>query len=293
MRKLEFFGTELPGAPQEIAGRLIVIEGPDNSGRSTQIQLLKDWLEAEGHAVTDIGLKRSTLVSKELDMAMEGNVLAAITLTLFYATDFLDQVENKIIPALRAGYIVLADRYIYTMVARSLCRGIDEDWISGVFSLVPKPDAVFYLRVDSTTLLERRFELTPTLDYWESGMDIGLAGEMYESFHRYQAMMQQEFQRLATRNDFQIIEGTRRIQTIHRQIRDKVKSIIDVKPAPKRAGPKPGAVGAVKKSRPATRKSAPATKKATTTKSGGGRASTPSSSRKSANRPARAKSPRR
>lgn len=229
MRTLEFYGTKLPGAPTEISGQLIVIEGPDNSGRSTQIELLREWLEREGHAVTDIGLKRSNLVAKELEKAMEGNVLGPTTLTLFYATDFLDQVENTILPALKAGYIVLADRYIYTLMARAIVRGMDAKWVQGIYSLVPKPDAVFYLRVDPTTLLERRFENIPSLDYWESGMDIGLSSDMYVSFYRYQGLLLQEFQRMAEVHSFQIIDGTKSIKTIHRQIRDRVKHVVVVK----------------------------------------------------------------
>lgn len=244
MRKLEFFGSKLPNAPEKVSGRLIVIEGPDNSGRSTQIQLLRDALEREGHAVKDIGLKRSTLVSKELEAAMEGNVLGAVTLTLFYATDFLDQVENEIIPALRAGFTVVADRYIYTLIARATVRGLDSRWITGVYGLVPKPDAVFYFKVDPTTLLERRFQVTPSLDYWESGMDIGLSSDMFTSYYRYQTLMQQEFQRLATLHDFQIIDGTKSIAATHRVVRDKVRQILEQDTAPKRALKKPPATRA-------------------------------------------------
>jgi dTMP kinase len=253
MRKLEFFGAQLPSAPQTISGRLIVIEGPDNSGRSTQIQMLRESLEREGHAVTDIGLKRSTLVSKELDEAMEGNVLGAVTLALFYATDFLDQVENEIIPALRAGFIVLADRYIYTLIARATVRGIDRNWVSGVYSLVPKPDAVFYLKVDPRTLLQRRFLETPYLDYWESGMDIGLSSDMYTSFYQYQNLMQQEFQRLSTQHEFQVIDGTKRIDEIHRLIRQKVRPIVTAV----ESKPRKRAVRALKATNPPVRKRAP------------------------------------
>ncbi len=226
MNELEFYGQRLPSAPEQVAGRLVVIEGPDNSGRSTQIQLLRDWLEGEGHAVIDVGLKRSNLVSKELDDAMEGNVLGKATLALFYATDFLDQLENKIIPALKAGYIVVADRYIYTLIARATVRGMDQDWITGVYSIVPRPDVVFYLRVDPTTLVERRFQIAPYLDYWESGMDIGLAGDMYTSFYAYQNRMRQEFQRLARKHDFHVIDGARSIEAIQSQMRELILPIL-------------------------------------------------------------------
>jgi dTMP kinase len=254
MRNLEFFGTTLPNAPKEISGRLIVIEGPDNSGRSTQIDMLRNWLEREGHAVVDVGLKRSTLVSEELDQAMQGNVLGAVTFTLFYATDFLDQVENKILPALRAGFIVLCDRYIYTLIARATVRGLDSHWISGVYNVVPKPDAVFYLRVDPTSLLERRFQQTPTLDYWESGMDIGLSSDMYVSFYRYQTLMQQEFQRLAGLHAFQVLDGTKSLRSVHKQIRDRLAPMLEGQLRPRRRllptlKRKPAAKAAPKKKR--------------------------------------------
>jgi dTMP kinase len=229
VRPLRFFGTRLPNAPEEVSGRLIAIEGPDNSGRSTHAGLLKDWLEEQGHAVVDIGLKRSTLVSSELDEAMEGNILGKTTITLFYATDFLDQVENKIIPALKAGFIVLADRYIYTLIARAKVRGMDPQWISGVYGVVPIPDLVFYLKVDPTTLLERRFANVPQLDYWESGMDIGLSSDMYTSFYTYQAQMQQEFMDMADEHDFHILDGTRAINPIQAVIRQRVRSTLNGK----------------------------------------------------------------
>src|SRR5688572_31437762 len=116
-----FYGHGLPGVDLEkLGGKLIAVEGADGSGRSTQIAKLVDWLEASGHATVQVGLKRSTLVSEELEKAQQGNILSHTTLSLFYATDFADQMENIIMPALRAGFMVLADRYIYTLMARDL-----------------------------------------------------------------------------------------------------------------------------------------------------------------------------
>ena len=121
-----FYGHGIPGVQlDDITGRLIVVEGADGSGRSTQIARLVDWLETNGHPTVQVGLKRSTLVSSELEQAQEGNILSRTTLGLFYATDFADQLENIIIPALKAGFIVLADRYIYTLMARDMVRGMD------------------------------------------------------------------------------------------------------------------------------------------------------------------------
>ena len=129
-----FIGHSLPGVkPGELTGRLIVIEGADGSGRSTQIRRLVDWLEASGHATTQVGLKRSNLASEELESAKNGNILNRTTLSLFYATDFADQLENIIIPSLRAGFIVLADRYIYTLMARDMVRGLDKDWVKSLY----------------------------------------------------------------------------------------------------------------------------------------------------------------
>ena len=124
-----------------------MVEGADGSGRSTQIAMLVEWLEGSGHATVQVGLKRSTLVSEELEQAQEGNILSRTTLSLFYATDFADQLENIILPALKAGFIVLADRYIYTLMARDMVRGMDEAWLKNLYGIALEPDAVFYLNV--------------------------------------------------------------------------------------------------------------------------------------------------
>ncbi len=138
--KRSFYGDGIPGADLEkIAGKLIVIEGADGSGRSTQINQLVEWLEGCGHATIQVGLKRSTLVSEELELAQQGNTLSRTTLSLFYATDFADQLENVILPSLRAGMMVLADRYIYTLMARDLVRGMDEEWLKNLYGLALVP----------------------------------------------------------------------------------------------------------------------------------------------------------
>src|SRR5512139_4260759 len=128
-----FYGHGIPKVHvEQLAGKLIVVEGADGSGRSTQIAMLVEWLEGCGHATVQVGLKRSTLVSEELEKAQEGNILSRTTLSLFYATDFADQLENAILPALKAGFVVLADRYIYTLMARDMVRGMDEAWLKNL-----------------------------------------------------------------------------------------------------------------------------------------------------------------
>src|SRR5213083_3439977 len=166
-----YYGHGIPGVELgQLAGKLIVVEGADGSGRSTQIARLVEWLEGGGHATVQVGLKRSTLVSEELEQAQEGNILSRTTLSLFYATDFADQLENIILPALKAGFMVLADRYIYTLMVRDLVRGMDEAWLKNVYGTALVPDAVFYLTVSPEQLVLRKFEKSNAIDYWESGM---------------------------------------------------------------------------------------------------------------------------
>src|SRR5437016_837603 len=150
------YGVTLPGMNlTDLTGRLIVIEGTDGVGRTTQINLLKPWLEQQGRAVLDTGITRSELAGKGIKQAKEGHTLGKITLSLFYATDFTDRLEHQIIPALRAGFVVLTDRYIYSLMARALVRGIDQTWIRNVYNFALKPDAVFYLRIGVDDLIPR------------------------------------------------------------------------------------------------------------------------------------------
>lgn len=222
-----FYGHGLPGVDVEkLAGRLIVVEGADGSGRSTQIRLLVEWLEGNGHSTVQVGLKRSSLVSEELDKAQEGNILSRTTLSLFYATDFADQLENLILPALRAGQMVLADRYIYTLMARDLVRGMDEVWLKNLYGLALVPDAVFYLNVAPDELVQRTFAKYAALDYWESGMDLGLARDLFDSFLKYQALMAQQFQRMQQTYNFHILDGHRSIKEINSELRKKTDAVL-------------------------------------------------------------------
>src|SRR6202795_456104 len=194
---------------EQLAGKLIVVEGADGSGRSTQIARLVEWLEGRGHATVQVGLKRSTLVSEELDQAQEGNILSRTTLSLFYATDFADQLENIILPALKAGFIVLADRYIYTIMARDIVRGMDEAWLKNLYGIALEPDAVFYLSLEPEELVQRNLSKSAALDYWESGMDLGLSRDMFDSFVKYQTAMQSAFRKLQKTYGFTIVDANR------------------------------------------------------------------------------------
>ena len=211
----------------KIKGRLVVIEGPDASGRSTQITMLTSHLEANGHAVMNTGLRRSELISEGILEAKRNLMLGKRTLSLFYAADFADQLENKIIPALRAGYIVLADRYIYTLLARDAVRGISRRWSHNLFGFAVKPDLVYYLDVDPNELVHRVFQKNSSLDYYESGADLRLSEDMLESFLKYQRLIGKEFQRLQKRYCIVPINGNRSVVEINSELQDRIIKAID------------------------------------------------------------------
>jgi dTMP kinase len=222
-----FYGHGIPGVNlSKLAGRLIVVEGADGSGRSTQIARLVEWLEGGGHATVQVGLSRSTLVKEELDQAKNGNILSHTTLSLFYATDFADQLENLILPALRSGFMVLADRYIYTLMARDMVRGMDEAWLKNLYGIALVPDVVFYLNVSPEELVQRTFSKNHALDYWESGMDLGLSRDMFDSFLQYQALMGKQFERLQSSYNFTMVDAHRSVDEINLELRKKISAVL-------------------------------------------------------------------
>jgi dTMP kinase len=228
-----FYGKGLPNVNLDsLTGQLIAVEGSDGSGRSTQINLLRDSLERRGYPTANVGLKRSSLVSRELESAMQGNILGTRTLSLFYATDFADQLENRILPALRAGFIVLADRYIYTLMARAIVRGMEPEWIQEVYSIALVPDAVFYIAVSPEVLVERTLRKDAVLDYWESGMDMDRSRNMYDSFIKYQKKIQKQFKQMQKVYGFQTVNGNRPPRAIQKELQAKIESILNGKIAP-------------------------------------------------------------
>lgn len=221
------YGSPPPGLdPSKLTGALIVIEGPDSSGRSTHIALLAEWLEHKGYPVAQVGLKRSQLVGRELERAKQGNVLSPRTMSLFYATDFYDQLENIIVPALRAGSVVLADRYVFTLMARDMVRSADPEWLATLYSKAIVPDAVFYFEVGAQTLVDRTLTAHGSLDYWESGMDVGLSRDWFGSFVQYQRKMRNEFKQLQKTYGFESINANRAVPTIHNELRTRVQAVL-------------------------------------------------------------------
>jgi dTMP kinase len=222
----ETYGVVLPGMNlAELTGKLIVIEGTDGVGRSTQINLLKPWLEQQGRAVLGTGIKRSELAGRGIQKAQEGHTLGRVTLSLFYATDFADRLENQIVPALRAGFVVLTDRYIYSLMARAIVRGVDPAWIRNVYSFALKPDAVFYLRIGVDDLIPR-VVFSRGFDYWESGMDLHPSEDMYESFRKYQTALLAQFDTLAQEYNFEVIDASADVRTIFGRLQDGIARVL-------------------------------------------------------------------
>ena len=222
------FGVHLPRIVEEgLKGRLIVIEGADGSGRTTECEMLREHLEVQGHAVVDTGLRRSSLVGELIDHAKQGHVLGKTTMALFYAVDFADQLENKIIPALSAGNIVLADRYIFTLMARAVVRGATRGWARQLYAFALKPDLTIFLDTRTDLLMHRAFGRYGSLDYWESGMDLGLSRDRFESFFRYQELLREQFDWMAKEYDFVKVNSNRTPREVHRDVRAIVQSRFD------------------------------------------------------------------
>ena len=232
---LQFYSEPLPGVDcSELQGKLIVIEGPDAVGRSTQVARLKSWLEDQGHAVLDTGMARSALAGKGIQQAKDGNTLGPLTMTLFYATDFADRLENEIIPALRAGFVVLTDRYIFSLMARGIARNEDRTWIEKVSGFALVPHAVYYLRADVKDLVTRVVVGSGAFDYWESGMDLRFGPDMYESFVRYQARLIRTLDLMAKKYDFIVLDATKSPDVIFRELQRHIGKLFGAGARPRR-----------------------------------------------------------
>lgn len=225
-KPLEPYADPLPGVETtNLSGKLIVIEGPDAVGRSTQVTQLRLWLEQEGHAVLDTGMARSALAGKGIAQAKEGNTLGPVTATLYYVTDFADRLENEIVPALRAGFVVLTDRYTFSIMARAIARGEDREWIERVCGFGLVPHAVYYLRAKVKDLVSRVVIGRGAFDYWESGMDYHFGNDMYESFVNYQTRLIRVLDRMSARYGFIEIDASKSPEIIFRELQRRIASL--------------------------------------------------------------------
>jgi dTMP kinase len=231
MTKLQFYGERLPGLRyRRLPGTLIVLEGTDGVGRSTQVALLREWLESEGYAVAATGLKRGALAGRGIKDAMQGHTLGDTTLSLLYATDFADRLEREIVPALRASFVVLTDRYIYSIIARAQARGVDPSWLRDLLGFALVPDAVFYLQADLKHLIPRVLGARG-FDYWESGMDFLRGRDHYDSYVEYQTRLLAQFDTIADEFGFARIDANQSVHDVFASVREGIRGVLrDMKP---------------------------------------------------------------
>jgi dTMP kinase len=227
MPKFETYGGTIPGLSlEDLKGWLIVIEGTDGVGRTTHIDRLRAHLEQLGYAVAETGFTRSGLASRGIRRAKQGNTLGTYAFNLFYATDFADRLEHQILPALRAGFVMLTDRYVYSLIARAIVRGANPDWIKQVYSFSLKPDAVYYLRIGVTDLVPRVL-VNGGFDYWESGMDIPMGEDLYDSFIQYQERVIRQLDALAGEYQFETLDATAPVDELAEELCQRVTRLLD------------------------------------------------------------------
>jgi dTMP kinase len=224
--KVRYYNEGLPALPagSSVPGRLIVIEGPDNVGRSTLVDHLRRELQFRGHAVSSTGFRRSDLTREGVEAARQGTTFSPLTTSLFYATDFADRLERQIVPALKAGFWVLSDRYFYTTRARGVVRGADEDWMRRMYGFALVPDLVVYLKAGVGDLVLRAVG-GKGFDYWESGMDLRLADNMYDSFVEYQGRLIHHFDHMAGEYGFAVVDATQDAASVFAVVRNLVLAL--------------------------------------------------------------------
>jgi dTMP kinase len=221
-----YYGNGIPYLPIDgYPGKIIAVEGTDGVGRSTQIRLLREWLEVQGYGVIETGWTRSELMQPTIELAKASNTLNKLTFVLLYATDFADRLEKEIIPALKAGFIVLSDRYIYTAMARAGVRGVDRTWMRNLYGFAIAPHLVFYLKIDEKALIRRVLQARG-MDFWESGMDMKLGDDIYESFRAYQRSLLREYASMADEFGFRVLDAKRKVDVIQDELRRQIGAFL-------------------------------------------------------------------
>jgi dTMP kinase len=218
---------ETPSPAHGFPGRLLVFEGLDGSGKSTQAALLGKWLSAQGYRVFATEWNSSELVASVIKRGKKKGLLTPTTFSLLHATDFADRFERRILPPLRAGYLVLCDRYAYTAFVRDAARGCDPDWVRTIYSFSPRPDLVFYFRVPVGTTLKRKLASRQKINYYEAGMDLGLSDDVEESYGRFQSRLKREYDRISESDRFTVIDSSRPVEQIQRTLRDYLRPVLE------------------------------------------------------------------
>ena len=211
----------------EPRGKLIIVEGIDGSGKSTQIHLLEKWLAYKGVSVFKSEWNSSEMVKEITSKGKKKGLLTPTTFSLLHATDFADRYERNISPLLRAGHFVLADRYVYTAFARDIVRGCNPEWVKKVYDFAIKPDVAFYFRVPVDIAVDRILIGRPKLKYYEAGMDMNLSNDAYESYRIFQGRIIEQYDALAEREGFTIIDGTLNIEEQQNIVRKKILPLLE------------------------------------------------------------------
>ena len=210
-------------------GRLIAVEGLDGSGKSTQVHLLQKWLEQQGCKVFFSEWNSSALVKSATSKGKKQNLLTPTTFSLIHATDFADRYERQLLPLLRAGYIVLCDRYIFTAFARDVVRGCPPDWVRGVYSFAALPDLTFFFRADLEVSLARILDNRPVLKFHEAGLDLNLSADPYESFRIFQGRIFEQYLAMSTEFRFTIMDANQRIEAQQGTMRKLLTAKVDIR----------------------------------------------------------------
>jgi dTMP kinase len=215
-------------AEQKHPGRLIAVEGLDGSGKSTQIHLLQRWLELQGLKVFFSEWNSSALVKNATSKAKKRELLSPTTFSLIHATDFADRYERQLVPLIRAGYIVLCDRYIFTAFARDIVRGCPPEWVRGIYSFALLPDLTFFFKSRLEVSLQRILDNRPQLKYFEAGMDLKLSVDPYESFRIFQGRILDEYLAMSKEFNFTVIDANQAIEAQQSIVRDLVAAKLNL-----------------------------------------------------------------
>jgi dTMP kinase len=214
--------------PIGMPGKLIVVEGLDGSGKSTQVHLLRRWLEIGGYRVYFTEWNSSPLVKNVTKRGKKDQLLTPTTFSIIHATDFADRFERQILPMLHAGYIVLADRYIYTAFARDAVRGVDREWARNLYRFAIKPDLTFFFNVPLEVALGRILDGRPKLKYYEAGMDMGFDDDIYQSFRIFQGRVYDEYIKMVKEFGFTVLDASRTPEEEQKEMRAIVQKKIDL-----------------------------------------------------------------
>ena len=210
------------GQAQEYPGRMFIVEGIDGSGKSTQLTLLAQWLRKSGYPVVFSEWNSSPIVRETTSRGKRRKLLTPLTFSLIHATDFTERVDRELLPALKAGAIVLADRYVYTAFARDVARGVDAEWVKSLYRFAPVPTAAFFFRVPLEVALHRILTGRPRLKWYEAGMDLGLHADPQESYRLFQSRILAEYERLGSEYGLNVMDATLPVEAQQRQLRATV-----------------------------------------------------------------------